>query len=103
MPRDHDGDGDDERFRPGGPAWALRERELLVGVTAWTEPTLVKSGLFYPDDVRSAEDRLRYYAAHFPITEVDATYYAPPAVNVAAAWARRTPEHFVFDIKAYRL
>jgi uncharacterized protein YecE (DUF72 family) len=99
---DHDPSGD-ERFNPAGPAWSLREHSLLVGVTAWTEPTLVKSGLFYPHDVTSAEQRLRYYAAHFPITEVDSTYYAPPAVNVTSAWVKRTPENFVFDVKAYRL
>jgi len=75
----------------------------LVGVTAWTEPTLVKSGLFYPDDVRSAEDRLRFYASRFPITEVDATYYAPPSERVARLWAERTPPDFVFDVKAFRL
>jgi uncharacterized protein YecE (DUF72 family) len=91
-----------DRFTPGGPAWKLADRRVLVGVTAWTEPTLVKSGLFYPDDATSAEDRLRFYSSQFPITEVDATYYAPPATNVAAAWARRTPDHFVFDVKAYR-
>ncbi len=101
--RAHSDGAGDPRFAPGGPAWSLRDHQLLVGVTAWTEPTLVKSGLFYPQDVTSAEDRLRYYAAHFPITEVDATYYAPPARNVAAAWAGRTPEQFVFDLKAYRL
>jgi uncharacterized protein YecE (DUF72 family) len=94
---------DDERFEPGGPAWSLRDRGLLVGVTAWTEPTLVKSGLFYPKDLTSAEERLRYYAAQFPITEVDSTYYAPPVLNVTSAWAKRTPDNFVFDIKAYRL
>jgi uncharacterized protein YecE (DUF72 family) len=93
----------DDRFTPRGAAWDVRDRSLLVGVTAWTEPTLVKSGLFYPDDVKSAEERLRYYAANFPITEVDSTYYAPPARNVAQAWADRSPDGFVFDVKAYRL
>lgn len=93
----------DERFTPRGAPWDVRDRSLLVGVTAWTEPTLVKSGLFYPQDVTSAEERLRYYAANFPITEVDSTYYAPPARNVAQAWADRSPDGFVFDVKAYRL
>lgn len=92
----------DERFEPAGPAWSLRDHEVLVGVTAWTEPTLVKSGLFYPHDVTSAEDRLRYYAGRFPVTEVDSTYYAPPVANVTSAWATRTPSKFVFDVKAYR-
>jgi uncharacterized protein YecE (DUF72 family) len=51
----------------------------------------------------SAEDRLRFYAAHFPLTEIDSTYYAPPAEQQAALWAQRTPDEFRFDVKAYSL
>jgi uncharacterized protein YecE (DUF72 family) len=75
---------------------------VLVGITAWTEPTLVAAG-YYPPDADSAEDRLRFYASEFPITEVDSTYYAPPSERVAALWAARTPDDFVFDVKAFRL
>ncbi len=51
----------------------------------------------------SPEERLRYYAAQFPLTEIDSTYYAPPAERQAALWAERTPEGFRFDVKAYSL
>jgi uncharacterized protein YecE (DUF72 family) len=51
----------------------------------------------------SAEERLRYYAAQFPLTEIDSTYYAPPAERQVALWAERTPEGFRFDVKAYSL
>lgn len=80
----------------------LAGRGILVGITGWTEPTLVESG-FYPPDADSAEERLRFYASQFPIVEVDATYYAPPSERVAGLWAERTPPGFVFDVKAYRL
>jgi uncharacterized protein YecE (DUF72 family) len=51
-----------------------------VGTASWTDSTLVDSNLFYPPSVRSAEDRLRFYAEHFDTVEVDSTYYAlvPP-------------------------
>jgi uncharacterized protein YecE (DUF72 family) len=75
---------------------------VYVGITAWTEPTLVAAG-YYPAGVENADERLRYYAAEFPITEVDSTYYAPPSERVAKLWVERTPRHFVFDIKAFRL
>jgi uncharacterized protein YecE (DUF72 family) len=75
---------------------------VFVGITAWTEPTLVASG-YYPEGIDSADDRLRYYASEFPITEVDSTYYGPPSERVAKLWAERTPADFVFDVKAYRL
>jgi uncharacterized protein YecE (DUF72 family) len=76
---------------------------ILVGVTSWTEPTLIKSEHFYPTDVRSAEERLRYYASQFPITEVDSTYYAPPSEQNSRLWVQRTGQDFLFDVKAYRL
>ena len=51
----------------------------------------------------SAEERLRFYASQFPLTEIDSTYYAPPAEQQARRWAERTPEGFRFDVKAYSL
>jgi uncharacterized protein YecE (DUF72 family) len=75
---------------------------IYVGITAWTEPTLIAAG-YYPEGVDTAEERLRYYASEFPIAEVDATYYAPPSERVARLWTERTPAGFVFDVKAFRL
>lgn len=51
----------------------------------------------------SAEERLRFYSSQFPLTEIDSTYYAPPAEQQARVWAERTPEGFRFDVKAYSL
>jgi uncharacterized protein YecE (DUF72 family) len=75
---------------------------LYVGTASWTEPTLIKSGRFYPEDARSAEARLRYYADQFPVVEVDSSFYALPSFNNAVLWAQRTPAHFVFDVKLFR-
>ncbi len=76
---------------------------ILVGSCSWTDPTLISSGRFYPRGVSSAEARLRYYAEQFPIVEVDSTYYAPPSARNSELWAARTPEGFVFNVKAYGL
>lgn len=76
---------------------------ILIGVAGWTDPTLTSGDAFYPRGVETAEDRLRFYAERYPIVEVDATYYSLPTRGMAAAWARRTPEHFVFDVKAHGL
>jgi uncharacterized protein YecE (DUF72 family) len=51
----------------------------------------------------NAEERLRFYASRFPLTEVDSTYYAPPREQQARLWAQRTPDGFRFDVKAYSL
>ncbi|TMD83605.1 MAG: DUF72 domain-containing protein, partial [Chloroflexi bacterium] len=50
---------------------------IKVGISSWTEPTLIKSG-WYPPDATTAEDRLRYYASKLPVVEVDSTFYAIP-------------------------
>jgi len=36
--------------------------EFLVGTASWTDPTLVESDVFYPAYLKTAEDRLRFYA-----------------------------------------
>src|SRR5437016_4551441 len=75
---------------------------ILVGTASWTDPTLIGCKRFYPPDARTAEDRLRFYAGHFPVVEVDSSYYALPSVDNAIRWVERTPADFTFDIKAFR-
>ena len=78
-------------------------REIRVGTASWTDPTIVKGGVFYPRGVSSSEDRLRYYASQFSAVEVDSTYYSLPERAIAALWAERTPDDFVFHVKAHAL
>ena len=77
--------------------------DILVGTASWADKSLLDSRLFYPKEAKTAEGRLRYYATHFPLVEVDSSYYALPAPRVAELWAERTPASFVFDLKAFRL
>jgi uncharacterized protein YecE (DUF72 family) len=76
---------------------------VRVGTASWTDPTLVKSGRFYPPGTSTAEARLRYYASQFPIVEVDASYYYLPRQEQAGLWVDRTPPDFVFHVKAFSL
>jgi uncharacterized protein YecE (DUF72 family) len=75
--------------------------QFLVGTASWTDPTLVKSGLFYPPGAKSAADRLAFYASLFPTVEVDSSYYAILSEQVAQLWAERTPPGFIFNVKAF--
>src|SRR5512146_3455166 len=77
--------------------------QFLVGTASWTDPTLVKSDIFYPPALRTAEERLRFYAAQFNTVEVDASYYALISERNAELWAERTPPGFVFHIKAFAM
>ena len=78
-----------------------RVDNVRVGTASWTERTLLASRTFYPAVANTPERRLRYYARHFSVVEVDATYYALPSVENARGWAERTPDDFAFGVKAY--
>ncbi|GAA3446239.1 DUF72 domain-containing protein [Planomonospora venezuelensis] len=75
---------------------------ILVGTASWTDRSLLDSG-WYPDGVSTPAERLAYYAGRFPLVEVDATYYHPPALRTVEAWRDRTPPGFTFNIKAFSL
>jgi uncharacterized protein YecE (DUF72 family) len=75
---------------------------IRVGTASWTDKTLLESG-WYPPSVNNPEKRLVHYAKHFPLVEVDATYYSPPAESTASLWAQRSPAGFLFNIKAFSM
>ena len=76
---------------------------ILIGSASWTDKTLIDCGRFYPKEAKSAEARLRHYASQFPMVEVDSSYYGMPTPQNAQLWAERTPDDFVFNVKAFRL
>jgi uncharacterized protein YecE (DUF72 family) len=86
-----------------GPGLEIDGHRILTGSCSWTDRTLVKDANWYPRRTMSAEERLRFYAARFPLTEIDSTYYAPPSERQAHIWAERTPPGFRFDVKSYSL
>jgi len=76
---------------------------IRVGTASWTDPEFIRAG-WYPDEVKNdAEGRLRYYARHFPMVEVNATFYALPRAGTVQAWADRTPDDFRFHVKAHQV
>lgn len=51
----------------------------------------------------TAEARLRYYASHFPLVEVDSSFCGMPSASNSQLWSERTPDGFTFNFKAFRL
>jgi len=47
-------------------------------------------------------ERIRYFAQHFPVVEIDSTFYHLMPRRNFEGWAEKTPEGFVFDVKAHR-
>lgn len=77
--------------------------KVRVGTASWTDPEFIRAG-WYPDDVKGDPDaRLRYYAARFPMVEVNSSFYALPTVETTASWADRTPDDFRFHVKAHQV
>lgn len=72
---------------------------IRLGTCSWADQGLIER--WYPSDVRSAEARLRYYAERYDTVEVNASYYAIPEAATAQRWADRTPDGFVFHVKAF--
>lgn len=73
------------------------EREIRIGTSGWTYPHWQK--LFYPKDWPKSR-WLEYYAEHFDTVELNATFYRLPQLKTFENWRHRTPDHFLWAIKA---
>ena len=76
---------------------------IRIGTASWTDKSLIDSGKYYPEWVKTPADRLRHYSSDFPLVEVDSSYYAMPSRRNSELWVERTPSDFLFNIKAFRL
>jgi uncharacterized protein YecE (DUF72 family) len=83
---------------PVGP-----RKNVHVGTCSWTDPSLIRSKRFYPPKTGTSELRLRYYATHFPVVEVDSSFFSLLDPANAQLWAERTPTNFKFNVKTFRL
>jgi uncharacterized protein YecE (DUF72 family) len=83
--------------------FTIGSTDVRVGTAGWTDRTLTAHGVFYPDEAKTPEDRLRYYASRFALVEADMGFYAIPDRALTERWVERTPDDFVFDVKAHAL
>ncbi|MER6752893.1 DUF72 domain-containing protein [Micromonospora echinofusca] len=75
---------------------------IKVGTSSWADRMLLRSG-WYPRTANTPAGRLDFYAGHFPMVEVDTSYYAVPVPETTQGWVDATPEGFTFDVKAFSL
>ncbi|MDF2837856.1 MAG: yunF, partial [Paenibacillus sp.] len=69
---------------------------IAVGLAGWGDhDSLYAQGT-------AAKDKLRAYGAHFPIVEMDSSFYAVQPPERMARYATETPEGFGFVVKAYQ-
>lgn len=70
---------------------------LHLGTSSFTADGWESS--FYPPGTPQ-RDYLTYYATRFSTLEIDATYYAIPALSTVKGWDAKTPANFRFALKA---
>src|SRR5262249_50049113 len=75
---------------------------VRIGISAWTEKTLVESG-WYPPEAHRPAARLAWYATRCPLAEKHSTYYAIPTRRTAERWRDGTPAGFTMNVKAHAL
>jgi uncharacterized protein YecE (DUF72 family) len=79
-------------------------RDVRIGTSGWHYPSGAGTwnGVFYPKPRPKAFDELAFYAEFFNTVEINTTFYGQPRPEVAAEWARRTPDGFDFSVKLYQ-
>jgi len=65
---------------------------IQIGLTGWSDHPLIS-----PDAKRRLED----YAGHFPVVEMDTSFYAIPPEKNILSWLEKTPDMFQFIPKAH--
>jgi uncharacterized protein YecE (DUF72 family) len=69
---------------------------IQIGLTGWGDHDDL-----YPPGVKST-DKLRIYSKHFPVVEVDSSFYAVLQDTTYIRWVQDTPQDFSFIIKAFQ-
>ena len=73
--------------------------KVRIGISGWTYKPW--RGDFYPPGLPQKQE-LRYASSQFPSIEINGTFYSLQQPTSFAAWARGTPENFVFSVKGSR-
>ncbi len=74
--------------------------EIRIGTSGWIYRHW--KGRFYPEGLPS-KDWLEFYCRYFDTVELNSPFYRIPSRQVFESWNRRTPEGFLFAVKASRL
>ncbi|MGB9867244.1 MAG: DUF72 domain-containing protein [Bacillota bacterium] len=72
---------------------------VLVGTAGFSYSDW--KGTFYPPNIPTYR-MLEYYAQHFPVLELDYTYYSMPSQKSMSSFVKRTPANFRISLKAHR-
>jgi len=71
-----------------------------VGPAGWSYEDW--KGRVYPEPPPAGFDPLSFLSGFFDCLEINSTFYRPASPRVVESWARRTPEGFLFTVKAWQ-
>ncbi|WP_027145965.1 DUF72 domain-containing protein [Mesorhizobium sp. WSM3626] len=71
----------------------MAKQACFIGTAGWGIPTR------YQQDFPQPGSHLERYGRHFPIVEIDTSFYKPHRRETYERWARAVPEHFHFAVK----
>ena len=76
---------------------------LYVGTSGWSYPKGKGAwdGSFYPPKLAD-KDKLAFYAQYFNTVEINSSFYRPPNMYAAKAWAQKVPDDFRFTVKLWQ-
>lgn len=74
--------------------------ELLVGTSGFSYADWTEHG-YYPEGTPAGK-MLPFYAQHFPVVELNHTWYQMPKAEALERQCRQTPREFLFTIKLNR-
>lgn len=72
---------------------------IRIGTSGFSYPDWV--GPVYPPELPERE-QLAFYAREFSTVELNVTYYRIPDARTVQSWVRRTPDDFLFSVKAFQ-
>lgn len=73
------------------------KKNLFIGCSSFSNSSWKK--IFYPENITSSK-WFEYYCTHFNTYEINGTFYKFPSLKIMGNWYKKTPEYFLFSVKA---
>lgn len=78
----------------------MKRTEIITGCSSYYNRKWID--IFYPDDL-PAKNWFDYYCEYFDTYELNATFYRFPTAESLQAWYEKSPDGFIFSVKAPKL
>ena len=75
----------------------MKNLDIHIGCSSFSSESW--SGIFYPANLPRSK-WFEFYATHFSTYELNATFYKFPTLKTLDNWYNKTPENFIFSVKA---